>query len=225
MQQIDLMFDEREPEAGWLRITIPFLICGVFLVVLYGILPIHEFFLLFGIMVAYVVPPAGRETVIPVGILLGIPWWLIAFTLVLLDFAGGLFMAWNFPLVLRIPYLGPWIQQFMAAGRTYLDKRPWLEKLYFVGLVLFVSIPFEGSGSIVGSIIGRMLGMTKMEVLACITIGGIIGSFGIALGADYIRTLFLEDVGPGISLVAFLLFGIALLVMYRSYLLRRDAAP
>lgn len=31
-----------------------------------------------------------------------------------------------------------------------------------------------------------MLGMTKAEVLACITVGGIIGSFAIALGIDYV---------------------------------------
>ncbi|WP_342771572.1 small multi-drug export protein, partial [Methanoculleus sp. UBA331] len=52
----------------------------------------------------------------------------------------------------------------------------------FVGLIAFVSLPFDGSGSIVGSIVGRMLGMTKTEVLSCITVGGLLGSFTIALG-------------------------------------------
>jgi len=174
-------------------------------------------------MVAYIVPPLGRETIIPASILLGIPWWLIAFTLAFLDFAGGLFMAWNFPLVLRIPYVGPWIRRFVAAGRTYLDRRPWLERLYFVGLIIFVSIPFDGSGSIVGSIVGRMLGMTKAEVLACITIGGVIGSFAIALGVDYIANLIPAEAGLWVSLVVFLLIGAALLVMYRSYSRRREA--
>lgn len=208
--------EDTAPFPPALSLGIPFGLCGVFVLVTFLLLPLNEFLILFGMMVAYVVPPAGRETVIPLAIVLGIPWWLIAATLAFLDFAGGLFMAWNFPLALKIPIVGPWIRQFMEAGQTYLAERPWLEKLYFLGLVLFVSIPFEGSGSITGSIIGRMLGMGKTEVLACITIGGIIGSFCIAIGADYIRGVFLLDVTLGFSLLVFILIGIAIAVMYRS---------
>lgn len=216
----DIGLDE---QPGWLKVSVPFLLCGIFLAVVGLFLPAEQWLLLFGMMVAYIVPPLGRETIIPASILLGIPWWLIAFTLAFLDFAGGLFMAWNFPLVLRIPYVGPWIRRFVAAGRTYLDRRPWLERLYFVGLIIFVSLPFDGSGSIVGSIVGRMLGMTKAEVLTCITIGGIIGSFAIALGVDYITNLIPAEAGLWVSLVVFLLIGATLLVMYRSYSRRREA--
>ena len=202
---------------NWLKVAVPFLLCGIFLVIVGFFLPAEQLILLVGMMVAYVVPPLGRETIIPASILLGIPWWLIAVTLAFLDFAGGLFMAWNFPLVLRIPYLGPWVSRFMAAGRSFLDRRSWLERLYFVGLIAFVALPFDGSGSIVGSVVGRMLGMTKTEVLSCITIGGIIGSFAVALGIDYIVHLIPAGTGFWVSLAVFLLIGTALLVMYRSY--------
>ncbi|MDD3934426.1 MAG: hypothetical protein PHP55_11250, partial [Methanoculleus sp.] len=75
----------------------------------------------------------------------------------------------------------------------------------------------DGSGSIVGSVVGRMLGMTKIEVLTCITIGGIIGSFAVALGIDCIANLIPTGAGPWVSVIVFLLVGTALLVMYRSY--------
>jgi hypothetical protein len=198
------------------KVSVPFLLCGAFLAAVWFLLPAEQWFLLIGMMVAYVVPPLGRETIIPASILLGIPWWLIASALAFLDFAGGLFMAWNFPLVLRIPYIGPWVRRFVVAGRTFLDRRPWLERLYFVGLILFVALPFDGSGSIVSSILGRMLGMTKMEVVSCITIGGIIGSFAIALGIDWVTRLIPAGAGPWVSLAVFFLIGIALLMMYRN---------
>jgi len=209
--------DGVDDRATPLAISVPFLLCGVFLAAVGLFLPAEQWLLLAGMMVAYVVPPLGRETIIPVSIFLGIPWWLIALTLAFLDFAGGLFMAWNFPLVLRVPYVGPRVRRFVTAGRAYLDRRPWLERLYFVGLIAFVSLPFDGSGSIVGSILGRMLGMTKTEVLSCITIGGIIGSFTIALGIDYIVNLVPAGAGTWVSVAVFLLIGTALLVMYRSY--------
>ncbi|MDD3858053.1 MAG: small multi-drug export protein [Methanoculleus sp.] len=222
MRQIDIRDDDDDTTSG-LKVSVPFLLCGLFLAVVWFFLPAEQWLLLFGMMVAYVVPPLGRETIIPVCILLGIPWWLAAFTLAFLDFAGGLFMAWNFPLVLRIPYAGPWISRFMEAGRTFLDRRPWLERLYFVGLIAFVALPFDGSGSIVGSIVGRMLGMTKTEVLACITIGGLIGSFAIALGIDYVVNLIPPGAGLWVSLAVLLLIGTALLVTYRSYSRRPEA--
>jgi uncharacterized membrane protein len=222
MRQIDILCDD-DDRPSWLKVSVPFLLCGLFLAVVWFLLPAEQWLLLFGMMVAYVVPPLGRETIIPVCILMGIPWWLAAFTLAFLDFVGGLFMAWNFPLVLRIPYAGPWISRFMEAGRTFLDRRPWLERLYFVGLIAFVALPFDGSGSIFGSVVGRLLGMAKTEVLACITIGGIIGSFAIALGIDYVVNLIPPGAGLWVSLAVLLLIGAALLVTYRSYSRRPEA--
>ena len=222
MRQIDIR-DDDDDTTSWLKVSVPFLLCGLFLAFVWLFLPAEQWLLLFGMMVAYIVPPLGRETIIPVCILLGIPWWLAAFTLAFLDFAGGLFMAWNFPLVIRIPYAGPWISRFMEAGRTFLDRRPWLERLYFVGLIAFVALPFDGSGSIVASVVGRMLGMAKTEVLACITIGGIIGSFAIALGIDYVVNLIPPGAGLWVSLAVLLLIGAALLVTYRSYSRRPEA--
>jgi len=224
MWQIGLWDDDGDGgRTDWLKVSVPFLLCGLFLGVVWFLLPVEQWLLLVGMMVAYIVPPLGRETIIPVCILCGIPWWLAAFALAFLDFVGGLFMAWNFPLVLRIPYIGPWVSRFVAAGRTFLDRRPWLERLYFVGLIAFVALPFDGSGSIVASIVGRMLGMAKTEVLSCITIGGIIGSFGIALGIDYIVNFIPAGAGIWFSLAIFLLIVIALLVMYRNYSRRPGA--
>jgi len=221
MRQIGIRDDNDDATSG-LKVSVPFLLCGLFLAVVWFFLPAEQWFLLFGMMVAYIVPPLGRETIIPVCILCGVPWWLAAFALAFLDFVGGLFMAWNFPLVLRIPYIGSWISRFVEAGRTFLDRRPWLERLYFVGLVAFLALPFDGSGSIVGSVIGRMLGMTKTEVISCIAIGGFIGSFAIALGIDYVVNLIPAGAGFWVSLAVFLLIGTALLVTYRNYSQRAE---
>ena len=80
MRQIDIRDDDDDTTSG-LKVSVPFLLCGLFLAVVWFFLPAEQWLLLFGMMVAYVVPPLGRETIIPVCILLGIPWWLAAFTL------------------------------------------------------------------------------------------------------------------------------------------------
>jgi hypothetical protein len=223
MRQIEIWGDDdADDRTNILKVLIPFLLCGLFLSVVWFLLPVGGWLFLFAMMVAYVVPPLGRESVIPLCILGGIPWWLAAFTIVFLDFAGGLFMAWNFPLLMRIPRVGPWISRFVEAGRSFLDRRPWLERLYFVGLIAFVALPFDGSGSIVGSIVGRMLGMTKTEVLSCIVIGAVIGSYAIALGIDWVVNLIPPGAGFLLSIAVFLLICATLLVTYRNHYQRPE---
>jgi uncharacterized membrane protein len=142
--------------------------------------------------------------VIPAGILLGLPWVAVAASIALVDVEVGLFMVWNFDLAERIPVLGPWIRRFMAGGREFLAARPWLTGLYFFGIVLMVMVPFAGSGGVRGAIAGRLLGMSRLKVMAAITLGAFLGSFAIALA-----TLLLE----GAFLASLFTFAAVLLVL------------
>lgn len=199
-----------------LPVAIPFLLVLCYLVLLFLSLAPQDFLAMITLIIAYLVPPAGKETVIPLGIAVGLPWWLVAFTMAFFDFAGGLFMAWNFTLALQIPMLGGWIERMMRGGREYFDARPWLERLYFVGLLLFVMVPFEGSGGISASIIGRLMGMRKYEVLAFVTTGAFVSCFAIALGADYALGLLMRSpIGvTSIVMLVFIAAGIALVAHY-----------
>ncbi|HQA80753.1 MAG TPA: hypothetical protein PLV96_08175, partial [Methanoregulaceae archaeon] len=49
------------------------------------ILPLNAALILGGLMITYYIPPAGKESIIPIGIALGIPWWLMATSLAVLD--------------------------------------------------------------------------------------------------------------------------------------------
>ncbi len=183
-----------------LMLCIPFLLVTAYIIFIFVYLPYEQFLLLGGVMLAYFVPPAGKESMIPIGIALGIPWYLVAVSIALLDALSGLFMAWNFDLALKIPVLGGWIEKFMHHGRMFVCERPWLEELYFAGLVIFVMVPLQGSGGVGGSIVGRILGMSKAEVVAAITLGAFIGSFAVALGAQFIIDLIRENLLIGILL-------------------------
>ncbi|HDR72384.1 MAG TPA: hypothetical protein ENN85_00465 [Methanoculleus sp.] len=202
-----------ERTCAALCVAVPFLLVLCYLLLLSLSLARQDFLTMIALIIAYMVPPAGKETVIPLGIAVGLPWWLVALTMTFLDFAGGLFMAWNFTLALKIPVIGPWIERMMLEGREYFDARPWLERLYFAGLMLFVMVPFEGSGGISASILGRLMGMRKYEVLAFVTIGAFISCFSIALGADYVLALLARHHIGGASavLLVFIAGGIALI--------------
>lgn len=131
----------------------------------------------------------------------GIPWWLAAFSIMLFDLMGALFIIWNFPpLALRIPWFGHWAKRFMTTGREQFDRHPIIEHISSVGLAFFVMIPFEGSGGVAASIIGRMLGgMDHLKILISVGIGSLISASAIALSAGFIISLVESGIISGIA--------------------------
>jgi hypothetical protein len=146
----------------------------------------------------------------------------VAGSIALVDLEVGLFMIWNFDLAEGIPVLGPWIRRFIHGGREFLTGRPWLSELYFLGIVIMVMVPFFGSGGVRGSIVGRLLGMSRPGVVGAIATGAVIGCFGIALATLYLKQAFLSNFFLGAALLLFLIMaGVLIYWLSRRYLNRR----
>ncbi|MDD1709135.1 MAG: small multi-drug export protein [Methanoregulaceae archaeon] len=200
------------------RLSIPFLLGIPYLVILYFVLPYDLWLIHGGLLIAYIIPPAGKETVIPIGIAVGLPWWMMAFSVALMDILAGVFMALNFDIALKIPGVGGWIRKFIAGGEDFFAKRPWLERFYFMGVVLFVMFPLQGSGGIGATLVGRMMGLSPGKVLLAITMGALIGCTVIALGAEVIKNLFLMNPALGIAVAVIVV--VVLLILYAFYRMR-----
>ena len=167
-----------------ITLLIPFVIAGVFVIILAVTLPQALFLPMLGLITAYLLPPAGKETVIPIGIAIGIPWWYMALSIVMIDAIAGLFMALNFDLAYRIPYLGPLLSDLTKKTRQFITDHRWFISLWFFAIVLMVMIPVFGSGGIRGSVAGKLLGLSTLLTFLAILAGSLIGCFGIALGSD-----------------------------------------
>jgi hypothetical protein len=164
-------------------LLVPALIAIAFVITLAVTLPQAMFIPMIGLITAYLLPPAGKETVIPVGIALGIPWWYMALAIVMIDIIAGLFMALNFDIAYRIPLIGPLLADLTKKTKQFLSDHHWFASLWFFAIVLMVMVPFFGSGGIRGSIAGKLLGLgTPLTFLAILT-GSLIGCFSIALGS------------------------------------------
>lgn len=177
----------------------PFAILILYPCILFLALPSAVFWSFLALALAYFIPPAGKETVIPLMVVAGIPWWLAAFSIMLFDLMGALFIIWNFPLALRIPWFGEWMERFMSTGREQFDRYPVIEHISSVGLAFFVMIPFEGSGGVAAAIIGRVLGMDYLKILISVGIGSLLSASAIALSADFILSLVESGIISGIA--------------------------
>ncbi len=181
-----------------IAILLPALLVLVHLVVMYVTLPYDQFLTVVGLIIAYLLPPAGKETVIPIGIAVGIPWWYIASAIAMVDVETGLFMALNFDLAYRIPWLGGVLARFTDKTTIFLKEHPWVAGFSVFGILLMVMVPLLGSGGIRGSVAGKLLGIDAYLVYIAIVAGAFIGCFAIALGSNAIIGLLCsQGIFPG----------------------------
>jgi uncharacterized membrane protein len=144
-----------------------------------------------GLMLAYFFPlnPLGRMTII-LGAAAGLGFVLSVLSIVFVDAVSSLFIVWNFDIATKIPFIGKFLLKSEEKGRKALEKYPWVRGLSFIGVMLFVAIPFLGTNAVIGSIIGEIVGMKPKMVWIAVVIGSIIGVMMIAIPVYYGVNLF-----------------------------------
>jgi hypothetical protein len=208
----DILECDVEQKSRGIMIAQFFLPWGIAILVI-GLLYLFlasETFLTLGFwMLVYFFPPFGKESVIPLAIagdrlesavpfeypemFVPIEPWMIALAIAFLDIIVGLFLVWNFDFTKKIPILGKWIIKLECKGKDMIKDSKYLEALSFVGVILFVIFPFQGSGGVGASIVGRAIGMNPYKVWGAIIIGAISGTLLIAYAADSFFNIFLEN--------------------------------
>jgi len=214
------------------KFLLPFAIAGLVILTLYLIVDNESSGKLFFLMIAYFFPPLGKESVIPIGISGGpltipiinqhivvpsINPLVMALTIAFVDIIVALFLLWNYDLAKKIPLIGKFMIKVENIGKSSSDKYGWIKPLRFIGIVLFVMVPFQGSGGLVGSILGRLVGMKPWNTFFAISIGAITGCLLIAYFADAILSVFVKNILLGVLIIIILLvIGIMVLIYRRS---------
>ena len=142
-----------------------------------------------GLITGYFLPPLGKESIIPLGIAAEINPIVMALSIAFVDVVVALFLLWNYDLAKKIPFIGKFMTTVEEKGKNVQKKYGWVKPLRFVGIVLFVMVPFQGSGGLVGSIVGRLIGMKPWNTFYAICIGSLVGCLSIAFFAHIIKIL------------------------------------
>lgn len=176
-----------------------------------------------GFIVTYVVPPAGKESIIPTALAAGFP--AVVLYIILLDAIVGLWIVWNWDLATEVPLLSTIVLKAKESGESFLEKHEWMEDFAFLGLVLFVMVPFQGSGAIAASFVGRTISVDAERVWYAIVVGATLGSLTVAFLGQSIIFAFKQALGTGIAMVV----GFVLVLLAGGYLLwdarRRNPPP
>ncbi len=90
-----------------------------------------------------------------------------------LDTFIAFIMVFHASFLYRIPKIGPAMLALQEDGEFILSNHPWFRRFAWLGLIVFVLIPFAATGSIGGSIVGRILGLSRWATLSGVVIGSI----------------------------------------------------
>lgn len=188
-------------------LAIPLLLFATLLVVIAWMHP-DTFQRAFGLIAVFMFTPVGKFTA-GAFVASGFGVWETVFILGTVDFIVGLFLVLNFPFLYGLPKIGPFLARLELKGHALLQQQAWVRRAAVVGLALLVAIPFQGTGSIAGSIAGRMLGLGPKRTMLAIALGGY-GGIAIVAGASFgIAGALRANLGLGVALLAAVVLGLA----------------
>lgn len=198
-------------------LIVPFILSLPLIALLALMLPHEEVSLFLTLLVAYVIPPAGKESIIPFGIILGYPWWIVCSAILIIDIASALFITLNFHYLYKIPFFGEVFMRCSEGMQTLLGKHRWISRFSLIGLFLFIFFPLQGSGAINGTILSRLLGIEPRSALICIIAGSGLSCLAIALGVSLIDEVSNHNLSVMIPILV-LIIGITIIVtLYGAY--------
>ena len=155
----------------------------IFFAFMNNMLDEHQWSWYWKLMTAYFIPPAGKESIIPIGLSRGIPmplWFLSIWIFDLLVCTAILTNWWLVDIILK--YIKPvrrWTERLRKRVEK-LEKKKYGKYIPFV-LLLFMWIPIQGSGAISTSFIGTWLGFKPRSVLIMVLIGSFFSILVITL--------------------------------------------
>jgi uncharacterized membrane protein len=197
-----------------IKFLLPFII-GIFVLTIVGLFLVDSFQIKFWSLISgYFFPPLGKETIIPAGIITGINPLIMALSIAFVDIIVALFLVWNYDLAKKIPIIGNFIDKIEKVGKKTSSKYSWIKPLRFIGIMLFVMVPFQGSGGLVGSIIGRLFGMKPWNIFFAISAGSIFGCLLIAYFSDIILSILFRNFLLGLLIIIII---ITIFIMYFAY--------
>jgi uncharacterized membrane protein len=113
--------------------------------------------------------------------------WALAAVVVYCDLGTAILLLAHTETMYRVPWLGPKFTRLTQAGVQVLSVHPWMRRFTWLGVMVFVAAPFQGTGALLGTIIARLLGMSRTAAATAIGLGAACGAFLLAAFADIAR--------------------------------------
>jgi uncharacterized membrane protein len=138
-----------------------------------------------------------------------------------MDVLWAIVLTWHAGILFRVPWIGPRLKASVLEGTLLVRHHRWMRNLTVAAVLAFVMLPVSSTGSIGGSLLGRLLGLRKITTLVVVITGSILGGGLMYLGAEALQPFFAES-HPAIRYGGIAALAVFLLVLSNRY--RRSMA-
>jgi len=144
--------------------------------------------------------------------------WVLATLVVYGDIATTLVMLANFHLLFKLPFLGPRLMKAQEASWNVLRANRWMRRMAWIGVAVFIAVPFQGTGAVVGTVLARLLALSPWSTLTAVAFGSALGCYPLALlGANLSRRIETIAEHPVIVVGFFVLLFALMVVLGRKF--------
>jgi uncharacterized membrane protein len=158
----------------------------------------------------YLVPPLGKEFIIPMGIEDGYSPIAMALTVAFVDLWVGMIISWNYWYLEKIPKIGDYLKKTEKKGAALMNKSPGRSKGVWWGIVAIGLIPLIGAGGFLGSLIGRFIGMRPGPVIAAVTLGSFLAGLLYAYATEALVAAFQKNPYIAATIVVIIVVGVVI---------------
>ncbi len=140
-----------------------------------------------------------------------------------MDLAVASILAFHVTFLFKLPLIGPKFQELMEDGQVIMHSNPWMKRATFAAIIVLVTFPLAATGSIGGSIFGRLLGMTRVMTFCGVAIGSVVGCGAMYFGSQILNHWGINRDHPAFfwgGVIAVVLIILVLNHRYRQYIKR-----
>jgi len=110
--------------------------------------------------------------------------WAIAALVVYIDLATALGVLGGIQQFHRVRGVGKRIEAARASSARLLQRNPWMHRIAFATLAGFIAVPLNGTGALVGALLGRLMGLSRVAIVTATACGSGAASLALALASD-----------------------------------------
>ena len=133
-----------------------------------------------------------------------------------LDVMTAVVLSVHAGVLFRMPWLGERLREVVHAGCRLVDSNPWTKRLTWLGVVMFVMFPLAATGSVGGSIFGRLLGLTRTATFLAVVIGSAAGCGLMYWGAAVIDR-YLDRDNPVVTIAGISVVVLIIMLLNQRY--------
>jgi uncharacterized membrane protein len=113
--------------------------------------------------------------------------WELGLVIWAMDTCTVLIMVYALELFYRFRRLKGFLDRVQANAGLVLAAYPRMRRAAVVGVMMFVLFPLAGTGALVGSFLGILLGLRRQVLIAAVSVAGFLGGMLMAFAAIYFR--------------------------------------